>query len=98
MHRWHAEIGCQHVDSATGILLDTADNVVNNFTATNATAGAIKFQANVATLTLGDNVTADIPNYPSAVTGVTGPADITVCNSGDVVADQAVTSPTTVRV
>src|SRR5207245_989066 len=80
------------VVAATGIGLDTAVNVAGDFTANDTTSGAIKFRDNVATLTLGNTVAADAPCFPAAVTGVTGPADVTICNTGNLVVDQALTA------
>src|SRR5205814_807386 len=71
------------VSADSGILLDTAVNSVNNFTATDATSGAIKLLNGVTTLTIGDAVSADVPGFPVAVTGVSGPADITLSNTGN---------------
>src|SRR5207302_8344890 len=47
------------------------------FTATDTTSGAIKLRDGVATLTVGNTVSADAPGFTPAITGVTGPADIT---------------------
>src|SRR5439155_1224852 len=80
------------VSTVSGIGLDTAVNVAGNFTATDTTSGAIKLRDNVASLTVGNTVSADAPEFPSAVTGVSGPADITLANSGNVVINQAVTA------
>src|SRR5207245_2928530 len=80
------------VVAATGIGLDTAVNVVGNFTANDTTSGAVKFRDNVATLTLGNTVAADAPCFPAAVTGVTGPADVTICNTGNLTVNQALTA------
>src|SRR4029077_3309066 len=87
------------VVAATGIGLDTAVNAAGNFTASDTTSGAIKFRDSVATLTVGNTVAADAPCFPAAVTGVTGPADITICNPGNLAVNQALTagSANTVR-
>jgi hypothetical protein len=86
------------VSAATGIGLDTAINVVGNFAATDATSGDVKLRDKVTTLTVGDKVTADTPCFTADVTGVTGPANITLCNTGDLTVDQAVTAGTTATV
>src|SRR5438132_1622657 len=78
--------------AATGIGLDTAVNAVGNFTASDTVSGTIKLRDNVATLTLGNTVAADTPCFPAAVTGVTGPADVTICNTGNLTVNQALTS------
>src|SRR5207245_3919670 len=84
--------GSLGVVAVTGIGLDTAVNGVSNFTASDTTSGTIKLRDNVANLTLGDTVTADAPCFPAAVTGVTGPADVTICNTGNLAVDQALTA------
>src|SRR4029077_7511264 len=84
--------GSVGVVAARVLGLDTAVNVVGNFAASDTASGAIKLRDNVATLTVGDQVTADAPCFPNPVTGVVGPADITLCNTGNLRVDQVLTA------
>src|SRR5206468_3659924 len=80
------------VSAATGILLDQGLNSISNtFAASDSTSGAVKFQDTATTLTIA-TVTADAPCFPAAVTGVTGPADVTICTNQTLVVAAPVTA------
>src|SRR5437879_10251973 len=76
------------VVAATGIILDTAVNLVSNdFTASDTTSGAIKLRDNTATLKLGDSIEAHASYFPSAISVVCGLAVVTILNTGNLVVD-----------
>ena len=56
--------------------------------AADSTSGNVKFRDKTTTLTVR-TVTADVPCFPAAVTGVTGPADAAICNTGNLVLNAA---------
>src|SRR5207247_2156739 len=80
------------VNAATGIFLDQAANVIaGTFAATDSTSGAVKFQDTAAgPLTIATIAASGC--FTTTVTGVTGPADVTLCNTGDLILNAAVTA------
>src|SRR5205807_6004333 len=63
-----------------------------NFTPSDTTSGPINFRASFAALALSDTVAPSLPDALPIITGVTGPADVTICNTGNLAVNQALTA------